>query len=327
MSNYYGIGNEIIEGGIFERFPELIPKGGENYWRGKHSKLLLVGESNYFKNDMESKSDFKIVEKWYKGNSLLIPKEMEKNVNNWKGGGKFNNIFKSIKKVLVEQGVDDFENDLLHEFKYYNYFLRPATVKGGNKFFDKDCEEIDCKVSYAALCGIINKDKPDIVIFASKYSHDKFIESYKKEDIQYENIKIDFVYHFSSRYWNNTEGKYKFENLLREYWFWGNAKCQKLRTIHNELRQIFKIEKELECFFDENGSFLSRLLFKLKDVSFYCQTEIGIKIIDVVFWTYFYETDDCKKIPALEDKKYNFTLDISNVTIVDEINKLINQII
>ena len=122
----------------------------------------------------------------------------------------------------------------------------------------------------AALCGIINKDIPDIVIFVSKYSHDKFIESYKKEDIHYENIKIDFVYHFSSRYWKNTEGKFKFENLLREYWFWGNAKCQKLRTIHSELRQIFKIEKELECFFDKNGIFLSRLLFKLKDVSFYC---------------------------------------------------------
>jgi hypothetical protein len=102
-----------------------------------------------------------------------------------------------------------------------------------------------------------------------------------------ENIKIDFVYHFSSRYWNNTEGKYKFENLLREYWFWGNAKCQKLRTIHSELRQILKIEKELECFFDEKGSFLSRLLFKLKDVSYYCQTEIGIKINDVVFLDLF----------------------------------------
>ena len=326
MEKYKGIGSEIIEGGIFERFPQLIPKGGENYWQGKHSKLLLIGESNYFKNDMESISDFKVAEDWYKGDkSRLIPAEMEKNVNNWKGGGKFNNIFKSIKKVLVEQGVNDFENDLLHEFKYYNYFLRPAIVKGGNKFFEKDCEEIDCKVSYAALCGIINKDMPDIVIFASKYSHDKFIESFKKEDIHYENIIIDFVYHFSSRYWNNTEGKYKFENLLREYWFRGNAKFKKLRTIHSELRQKFKVEEEQECFFDEKGNFLSCLNFNINDSSFWCET--GVKINDVDFWTCFYKAENSKEIPVLEGKEYKFKQDFSDEVVVENIEKQIREII
>ena len=51
MANYNWIGSELIEKGImeepiFERFPKLIPKGGENYWQGKHLKLLIIGESN-----------------------------------------------------------------------------------------------------------------------------------------------------------------------------------------------------------------------------------------------------------------------------------------
>ena len=54
---------------------------------------------------------------------------------------------------------------------------------------------------------------------------------------------------------------------------------------------------------------------------------IQINSNDVVFWTYFYETDNCEKIPALEDKKYNFTPNFSNDIIVEEIEKLINQII
>jgi hypothetical protein len=40
---------------------------------------------------------------------------------------------------------------------------------------------------------------------------------------------------------------------------------------------------------------------EITDKTFCCQTEIEIKINDVVFWTYFYETDNCEKIPALEE--------------------------
>ena len=49
---YYGMGKDLVKEGIFERFPELIPAVGDNYWRedGKHKKLLLVGESNYFED-------------------------------------------------------------------------------------------------------------------------------------------------------------------------------------------------------------------------------------------------------------------------------------
>lgn len=333
MANYNWIGSELIEKGImeepiFERFPKLIPKGGENYWQGKHLKLLIIGESNYFRNDMESKSDFKLAEKWYKGkNSRLIPEEMKTNVNNWKSGGKFNNIFKSIKTVLLEQGINDFEKDLLHEFKYYNYFIRPATVIGNNKFFEKDCKEVDCHISYVALCGIINEDKPNIVIFVSKYAYEKFKEYGGTEINKFESVKlIDFVYHFSSRYWNELDGKYKFENLLREHWVNKNTNYLKLQIIHNLLFKKFKnnIYKSSSCSIHE-GNYLSCLYLQISDKTFCCET--GVKMNDNNFWTCFYKTENSKEITGLENKKYSFSPNISNNNIVIEIEKIINQII
>src|ERR1035437_5078802 len=115
MANWNGIGKDLIKEGIFERFPELIPAVGEpNYWKGEHSKLLLVGESNYFKDDMDSKSIFKDAEKWYDGkNSPLIPEEKKKDVSNWVGNSRHNKIFKSMKTVLDEAGIKNYNSNLL----------------------------------------------------------------------------------------------------------------------------------------------------------------------------------------------------------------------
>lgn len=223
MENYNGIGSEIIEGGIFERFQYLIPQGGENYWKGEHKKLLLVGESNYFPDELESISNFKKAEDWYKGDiSRLIPLGMKKNVDNWIGGGRFNNLFDSMKIVLDGKGVSYCKDSILEEAIYYNYFLRPAreyNKKGERDLgFKKDCEIIDSEVSYAALCGIIKEKEPNIVIFVSKFAWEKFMKFYEN---QFENVKIDFVYHFSSpRTWKhrNGNGQEKFEDLLWKYW-------------------------------------------------------------------------------------------------------------
>jgi len=333
MANWNEIGKELIKDGIFVRFPELIPAVGEpNYWKGEHLKLLLVGESNYFKDDLETKCDFKDAEKWYMGEkSLLIPEEKKNDVSNWVGNSRHNKIFKSMKTVLDEVGIKNYKSDLLLEAAYYNYFLRPASVTNGNYGFEKNCEPIDCDVSYSALCGIIEEIKPNIVIFVSKYSHDKFMEFNVKEKNRFENVVIDFVNHFSSpRTWEheNGNGRQKFEKLLKEHWVKKNPMneivFQKLQLIHSKLKEKFKVEKEQECFSDK-GSYLSCLYFNVKDSSFCCET--GVKINSVDFWTCFYETDNCEKIPALDGKEYNFKPNFNNDIVVDSIEKLINQII
>jgi hypothetical protein len=207
-----------LQEGIFERFPELIPAVGEpNYYNGEHKKLLLVGESNYFEDKFESISDFKYPDKWYfGGKDRLIPEEKKNKVNNWKGSRGHNNIFKSMKTVL-DEGGKNYNSYLLQEAAYYNYFLRPATTKP-NKSFQKDCKPIDCQVSYLALRGIIDEIKPNIVIFVSKYSHDKFMEFFENEKNHFENVIVEYVNHFSQACWSDANGQQKFEDLLWNHW-------------------------------------------------------------------------------------------------------------
>lgn len=230
MANAYeqirsiSFGKELIYEGIFNRFRELEPAIGKNYGMNNLNKLLVVAESNYFEDDLETKSVFKDAEKWYHSeNCLLIPEEKKGDVNSWIGEGYpiFNNLFESMKTVLNESNIK-YAPYLLEEFAFYkNYFLRPASRKGGNLSFKKDCKQIDRDVAGVALCGIIDVIKPDILIFTSKYAWEEFSRYCQNANLVFENTKIEFVYHPSRHFsWNhrNGFGKQKFEKLLREYW-------------------------------------------------------------------------------------------------------------
>jgi|BioPla2DNA2_1021312.scaffolds.fasta_scaffold30403_1 hypothetical protein len=341
---FKNIGTNIIKEGIFERFPELTPAVGEpNYYKGEHSKLLLIGESNYFTDDFESKCAFKNAEKWYHGEGCnLIPEdeEIKHKVSNWVGGGRFNNIFNSMKGVLEEAGVTDYnkENPLC-EAAYYNYFLRPASVKilpNGKKDlgFKKDLQNLDCKVAYLALRGIIEKIKPNIVIFLSSLAWKWFTKYYDVDNDKSftDDIVLDFVYHFSNpRTWNhkNGNGRQKFENLLIEHWikdkpaYYYNFK--KLRHIHLQLKQEFNVEKEVECFF-ENNILISKLDFKVNNCHFSCQTEIEKN--SSTFFTYFYSHENCGTYQFILEANHNdFSDDTKSEIIIAEIRHMILKVI
>ena len=85
-NRYANIGKgAIVEEGVFVRVPELVPASLDNYWNSKkHKKLLIVGESNYFEDDVDSV--FKDPEAWYSGADKhhLIPEEKKKDVSNFK---------------------------------------------------------------------------------------------------------------------------------------------------------------------------------------------------------------------------------------------------
>ena len=64
---YSNIGrNGVVKEGIFVRFPDLIPASTDNYSNSEfHKKLLIVGESNYFEDGLDSV--FKSSQEWYSG--------------------------------------------------------------------------------------------------------------------------------------------------------------------------------------------------------------------------------------------------------------------
>lgn len=218
MIDYSNIGKGgIVKEGIFVRFPQLKPSSLPENWgcSPAHKKLMIVMESNYFKGD--ENSVFKDPEAWYKGDdtSRLIPKEREGSVKNDKAGWPpFDRLCESMNQVSPEIQCEHIYDEAL----FYNYFLRPAT---GSSTFRNCCKNIDKEVAGIALCGILEINKPDIVIFASKFAYDEFSKYKKSVGYDTKNILIEFVNHPSSTFQNwfsNPNSKQKFEKLLKEYW-------------------------------------------------------------------------------------------------------------
>ena len=324
MADFNRIGRDLIKEGIFERFPELTPFVGENYSNTNHSRLLLICESNYFTDELElkSKSVFKDAEKWYFGKDCtLIPEEKRRDVNNDGKITYLKGLFRTIKKLLNTNEYDDAA--------FYNYFLRPASVKiingKRNIGFKKDYKDLDGEVAFVAFCGIIESLKPDLVIFASALAWNKMEVFKNKQNKDFGKIEIKQVSHPSSPWWNKSNGAHGrklFENLLIEHWI---KKFQKLQTIHSELRQKFNVEKDYKCFSDEKGNYLSCLYFNINNSTFCCET--GVKINDNNFWTCFYKTENSKEIPELDGKDIKVLPDVSNDKIVAVIEKQIREII
>ena len=216
-NHYSNIGKGgVVKEGIFVRFPELVPASQENYWNSKkHKKLLIVGESNYFDDNVDSV--FKDPQAWYKGEDSqhLIPEDKKSDVSNEIDYKTFNRVCESMTEV---SGLDC--RPIFKESMFYNYFLRPATERGKDRSFKKDCTQLDRDVAGSALCGIIDLDRPDVVIFVSKYAHSEFMNYLESNGLSYD-ILIDFVNHPAhpaSWHHRNGNGKQKFERLLREYW-------------------------------------------------------------------------------------------------------------
>ena len=224
MANYDWIGSELIEKGIietpiFERFPKLKPFEGPYWDKNKnHKKLLLIAESNYFPNELESESNFKDAEKWYKGDkNRLIPEEMIAKVDNAGKIEHLSGLSLTIRKLL--------NTDPYYEIAFYNYFLRPASVKIKNGKRDlglkKDYKDLDGEVAFVAFCEVLESLQPDIVIFASSLAWEKMELFNNKHKIDFGEIQIKKVSHPSSPWWNKSNGAYGrqlFEDLLWEYW-------------------------------------------------------------------------------------------------------------
>jgi len=136
MIDYSNIGKDgIVKDGIFNRFEILRPAFLDNYWNNpKHRKLMIVAESNYFKDGTDS--IYKDPQTWYLGEDEPVKQFLEKqkkSLSNWKEYKTFSKLCKSMNEISGLQC-----NSVYEEAIFYNYFLRPATVLGANRSFEKD---------------------------------------------------------------------------------------------------------------------------------------------------------------------------------------------
>lgn len=219
---YHGIGMDIVHGGIFERFPELIPYVGENYYSSNHKKLIFIGESNYFPaefepllekikqygdctlltpNEIQFLHDFVEVfpdeNKWYKEYIRNpIPKSIQSFVGNAIDYKPFNDkVFDAAKSILKDKKDKNIEigGSGLAEVAFYNYFLRPAVDKGKTKGFKP--RPLDREVAGAALCGIIECLHPQIIVFLSKLAFREFKKYLDYKNYNYNDTEIHAINH------------------------------------------------------------------------------------------------------------------------------------
>ena len=217
--NNIGLGGTVAEG-IFVRFPDLIPGVCNHYWRedGRHGKLLLIGESNYFDDSDAAHSDFNDAERWYKAaDAKLIPDYRRTDVSNYISYPTFNKVFDIMDSVLDEAGIEHEKG--LSEAAFYNYYLRPAYNAGGSKGFRP--QPIDDEVAGEALTGIIGEIKPDVIIFLSKLAYTAFNDYCAAKGLSFDSIVIEHVTHPAAWRWEAdgvAHNKARIAQLLREHW-------------------------------------------------------------------------------------------------------------
>ena len=220
--DFHEIGKEgTVKEGIFNRFPELVPTFPANFngKERKHKSMLLIAESNYFKDYDIANSDFLDADKWYLcPDAKLIPEYRKRDVSTDIGYTTFDKVFNIMCKVLEENHIEHGSR-LLDEAGFYNYFLRPAYDNGETRGFSP--QAIDKEVAGEALEGILRIANPELVVFLSKLAFREF-EIYRRvKQADFGNMIFDHVSHPASIWWNRDDGKYgkrRFENLLRRYW-------------------------------------------------------------------------------------------------------------
>lgn len=218
---YYYVGED---GGIFARFPELIPEEGEYYDSDAHNRLLVIVESNYFKNVSDISSCFRNPIDWYEGNDAkLIPQDYIRCVSNWKYE-YFKRAINIANNMLTEPHLTyDYKTGeygpvAQNEIAFYNYFLRPADA---DKSLEFRPSPIDLEYAGKAMEIVIEKLKPQLVVFLSKKSHKAYKEYMKANGVSHSDIVIGSVAHPSCIWWNRHNGAYgkeAFRKLLEENW-------------------------------------------------------------------------------------------------------------
>ncbi|MEP7110490.1 MAG: hypothetical protein ABI760_21025 [Ferruginibacter sp.] len=205
-----------------QNYPQLLPFIG-CYWNdnriGSQHKILFIGESHYLSgkklNEIKNttyKND------WYNNNSKRFNKELADSIDtrgvvdraDWMVKGNIDkalSIFYNIKKELLNHlPYLSNEKQIFPFFSFYNYFQKPAFIKGASI---KNTQEDDAVV-YKTLKFITLLIKPCKIIFLSSKACYSFYYEHStdiKKD-SFKNIIIDYVPHPGCAWWNKKANAY-----------------------------------------------------------------------------------------------------------------------
>lgn len=199
----------------YKKYPKMLPWVGKNYNSQQHKKLLVVGESHYFPTDSINNMD---AEKWYGNTNVelnadelswiftrnLVEYATECNFKN-RGFSTYQRIHQALHEAGLISNVMCGNNQFLfNEISYMNYFQRPA-CKGQSI---KDIlHKLDLEIAYENFTSVIEIIKPDLIIFASKFSIDS-AEKYELWKLTNSmGTYYTYVNHPSTAWWNKPARK------------------------------------------------------------------------------------------------------------------------
>ncbi len=193
----------------YQLHPEMLPFIGRHY---PETRILVLGESHYLSN--EESEEKKQLQDWYKRPtqdfSLKWPSNLDTRgvVHNYLIGWrtKASTMFSNPAKALIDAwGLKEVnDSEAFTAFAFFNYFQRPASYSGSSISLTNEDEVQAASI----LPQVIKILKPNKVVFLSK----KAFDSYCRQEGNVDCSLIDYVYHPTSKYWNEEDGRKK---LLR----------------------------------------------------------------------------------------------------------------
>ena len=190
----------------FSLHPEMLPYVGRHY---NETRILLIGESHYLSN-YESE-EVRNMNAWYESPTDDYSFEYKENIETRWVIRKFltgrrtkaYSMFSNPAKALTDAWDlgELYDGEAFTGFAFYNYFQRPARNAGKSIVMGEEDE----RQAFFIMNRIVDILKPEKVIFLSKKAADSF--TYQGGDL--DEKRFHFVYHPTSKYWHEAEGKKK----------------------------------------------------------------------------------------------------------------------
>lgn len=296
--------NQLLTIQVYKKHPSLLPYIGRHY---NDTGILLLGESHYL--DSEEDESAKKMENWYgtqtENYNFKWPVNLDTRsvVNNYLNcrRSKAHSMFRKPAEALIKAwNLNDVnDSEAFTSFAFMNYFQRPEANTGKSI----DLNEEDKTVAYETLNKVIKIIEPKLILFLSKKAYD----SYKGSSGGKVDENIKYVYHPTSKFWNEDNGKDKAVQSFGKKRYDGYAKNGKLlfETIKSVLdgKNYPIIEKKHKRFLhdkttvsiypDKEKGYVSEIVWHIEDNNAWYG--IGYMVARKTIWIWNYTVKEYLK--------------------------------
>ena len=305
---------ELNQISVYKKHPTLLPFIGRHYG---NTRILLLGESHYL--DSSESKESKEMKDWYNRTTeeygFMYPENLNTRlvVNNYLNGrrSKAHSMFRNPAKALIKAwDLNDVnDSEVFTAFAFMNYFQRPEADSGKSICLTKE----DKTEAYETLNKVINTIKPRLVLFLSQKAYWCYEELTKNKIDE----RIQYVYHPTSKYWNEQRGKAKavdcFKHIKAYTGFSLNGhlldkdvrlalKEKKHQIIELHHKRFFENAVTVSIYPDSEKGYVSEIVWHVIDGN--TKLGIGYVVEKKTLWIWDYTKENAHYLSKEETKNY-----------------------